>query len=156
MRRGLIFFILLLLFPMRVQASEVPEDIKAYCEEIGAEYAICPELLEAIAYTESGFQQYAVNSAGTCHGLCQIYVGCHRARMKRLGVTDIYDKRGNILVAADLLSDLFEQYEDVGAVLMAYNGASTAQINRYIETGNLPRYAETILNQSMKYEEGEQ
>lgn len=35
--------------------DDVPENIKKYCEEIGAEFDICPELLEAIAWHESRF-----------------------------------------------------------------------------------------------------
>lgn len=149
----LLLAIILLLCPITVHADDgIPADIKAYCEEIGQEKGICPELLEAIAYTESGFSQYAKNKAGTCFGLCQVYQKFHVDRMKRLGVTDIFDKRGNILVAADLLSELFLKYEDVGAVLMAYNGVKQEAIDKYMETGNLPNYAKRVLNISEEYE----
>lgn len=30
-------------------SDEIPKEIKEYCEEIGQQYDICPELLEAIA-----------------------------------------------------------------------------------------------------------
>ena len=41
--------------PIFAKAAELPVDEKygAYCEEIGAKYNICPELLEAIIEQES-------------------------------------------------------------------------------------------------------
>ena len=151
-RRRLLILLMVLMLPMSAQAAEIPEDIRTYCEVAGEENNIAPSLLEAIAYTESGFNERAVNKAGTCFGLCQIYKKYHIKRMERLGVTDLFDKEGNIRVAADLLLELFETYEDVGAVLMKYNGATDKAINRYFETGKLPKYAQRVIDQSIQYE----
>ena len=39
-------------FPITVTSQEadtwIPEDVQNYCEEIGGEYGICPELIEAV------------------------------------------------------------------------------------------------------------
>ena len=47
-------------------------------------------------------------------------------------------------VAADYLSELFVQYDDIGMVLMVYSGDSGA--NRYAVTGEgLSEYAQEIM-----------
>lgn len=122
--------------------------IKA-CEKYGKEYNICPELLMAIAEAESVGNPEAKN--GGCKGIMQVSERWHKDRMERLGVTDIYDTSGNILVATDYLYELFEKYEDVGMVLMVYNGDSYAEeyANGNVE---LSEYAAEILQRSEKLE----
>jgi len=111
---------------LTVEAEEttVPKEIRVYAEVIGKAYNICPELLEAMAFCESSYDVDAKN--GTCVGLMQVSEKWHGDRMEELGVTDLTDGYSNMLVAADYLSELFEKYEDVGAVLMVYNGDSDA------------------------------
>lgn len=119
------------------------------CEELGKEYNICPELLMAIAEAESQGNPDAESKG--CKGIMQVYERWHKKRMERLGVTDIFDTRGNILVAADYLYELFEKYEDVGMVLMTYNGDSRA--DDYMSgKAELSAYAEKILERSAELE----
>lgn len=120
----------------------------AICEEVGAEFSICPEFLEAIIEAESSGQQYARN--GECVGLMQVNKRLHAGRAKKLGVSNIYDKRGNVRVGADLLLELFEKYEDPGLVLMKYNGFSKAE--EYAARGEYTKYATKILNRSYELE----
>lgn len=109
---------------------ELPQDIQTYCEEAGAEFNICPEFLEAIAWKESRFTADAENKG--CSGIMQISVKWHKNRMEKLGVTDIYDARGNIRVAADYLTDLFQKYDgDVDLVLKEYNGDTSKGVSTY-------------------------
>ena len=75
----------------------IPQEYVAYCEEIGREYGICPELLEAIMESESSGNPQAGN--GNCKGLMQVNTQYHKGRMAKLGVDDIYDAKGNITVA---------------------------------------------------------
>ena len=63
----------------------------------------------------------------------------------------LYDPYGNMLVAADYLSELFEEYEDVGVVLMTYNGDSDAEAFSYCEA-ELSGYADDILTLSAELE----
>ena len=104
-------------------------------------YCVCPELLMAMIETESSGNPDATN--GTCKGLMQVSEKWHRDRMERLGVKDIYDPYGNILVATDYLMELAEKYEDIGLVLDVYNGNSKAMQNA--ENGILSEYAAKIL-----------
>ena len=119
----------------------IAEEYQAYCEEIGEMYCVCPELLMAMIETESSGNPDATN--GTCKGLMQVSEKWHMDRMKRLGVKDIYDPYGNILVATDYLMELAEKYEDVGLVLDVYNGNSKAMQDA--EHWKLSEYASKIL-----------
>ena len=98
----------------------------------------------AIAETESTGDPNAYN--GGCYGLMQVSISAHSERMKRLGVTDITDTYGNILVATDYLLELFTEEEDVGYALSRYHGESHADAT--YEAGELSKYAEKILERA--------
>mgnify|MGYP002763382783 CR=1 FL=1 len=125
--------------------SYIPEEIQNVCVKYGEEYGICPELLMAMVEKESSGRPDAEN--GGCKGLMQISDRWHTDRMKRLGVTDIYDVDGNIHVGADYLSELFARYEDVGIVLMVYHGEKDAANKE-----KLSSYADWILTRSAELE----
>jgi soluble lytic murein transglycosylase-like protein len=122
--------------------------VQGYCEEIGELYGVCPELLMSIIEHESSGNKYAEN--GSCKGLMQVSVRWHADRMEKLGVTDIYDEYGNILVATDYISELREDYEEVSYVLDVYNGNSKATYN--YENGILSVYAKSVLERSAELE----
>lgn len=126
----------------------IPAEVQGYCEEYGEMYGICPELLMAMIETESGGQENAKN--GGCIGLMQIYGKYHGERMRRLGVSDLYDARSNVLVGTDYLAELFAEYGDPALALDVYNGNSKAWAN--YENGVLSKYAEKILNRSQELE----
>lgn len=155
-RRWIVFLVTTLMicygtqFPLNAGNADtfVPAEYVTYCEEIGKQYGICPELLEAIMESESSGNSNAQN--GNCKGLMQINVTYHQQRMQKLGVTDIYDARGNILVAADYLTELFREHEDIGTVLMVYNGSGDA-IERG-ERGDHTEYAQKIIKRSEQLE----
>lgn len=101
----------------------------------------------AIIEHESSGQADATN--GGCKGLMQINEKYHTERMKRLGVTDIYEPYGNILVGCDYLAELFEEYEDMSVVLMKYNGTPDALARTY---ENCTEYAKNIMSRTMELE----
>ena len=131
------------------QETYISEEIQAYCVEVGEEYGVCPELLMAMIETESSGNTNSVN--GDCKGLIQVSQKWHYDRMERLGVSDLYDPYGNILVATDYLVELFEKHGDLPLVLMIYNGDSKAY--EHYENGTLSVYAEKIINRSYELEE---
>ena len=126
----------------------ISTEIQIYCYAIGEQYGICPEVLEAIIESESSGQQYATN--GSCKGLMQVSEKWHKDRMQRLGVTDIYDLYGNILVGTDYLMELAEDYGEIAYVLDVYHGDSKADYNA--EHGIMSKYADKILNRSHELE----
>ena len=140
-------------FPVNAQSDEpqdtyLSEEIQGYCVEVGELYGVCPELLMAMIETESCGNPNAEN--GSCKGLMQVSECWHKDRIEKLGVTDIYDEYGNILVATDYLMELAHEYGDIGYVLDIYNGNSKAVYN--YENGILSNYAEKILERSEQLE----
>ena len=89
----------------------ISNELLPYIYTISNRYHICPEMVMAIIEHESSGQADGTN--GGCKGLMQINEKYHTERMKRLGVTDIYDPYGNILVGCDYLAELFAEYEDM-------------------------------------------
>ena len=137
--------------PCVVYASNetfLDEEIVLYCEDIGEQYCIAPELLQAMIERESTGNPDAVN--GGCIGLMQIFQKYHLERMERLGVTDLLDPYSNILVGADYISELAERYGDVALTLDVYNGNSKAFYNN--NNGIISSYAKWILERSEELE----
>lgn len=128
--------------------AEEKENWIDYIEIICQDKHICPELVEAIIESESSWDPYARN--GDCIGLMQVSESWHKDRMARLGVADLTDPYDNILAGVDYLAELFERYEDVGAVLMKWNGDS--RLSEYMETGELSEYAGKVLERSAELE----
>ncbi len=151
---SVLIFTMVICFATQIKADAqdadtfISEECQSYCEEVGAEYGICPELLEAIMEAESSGDETAEN--GNCKGLMQVNVVYHQDRMERLGVYDIYDGKGNVYLAADYLLELFEEYGDLGTVLMAYNGTKDA-VERG-ERGDYTEYATKIMQRSEQLE----
>lgn len=140
----------IMLFVPKIKAQALKEEqVVELTEEIGEEYGICPELLQAIAWKESRYDEMAESSG--CIGLMQVSERWHIERMERLGASDLYDPEENMRVAADYLAELFAQYEDAGMALMAYSGDSGAE--GYAATGRgLSVYAEEILEHACALE----
>lgn len=133
--------------------DEIPKQIKEYCDEIGEQRDICPELLEAIAYHESRFKEEVTNK--NCWGLCQVNIKIHEDRIEKFGYTkkDMLTAYANIEVAADYLAELYETYgDDNPIVLSLYSGAGMAAVEKYKEYGITTKYVDEILTKSAEYE----
>lgn len=134
-------------------SDEIPKNIKQYCEEIGQQYDICPELLEAIAWHESRFIPEVTNK--NCHGLCQINIKVHKDRIEKLGYTsgDMLEPYPNIHVAADLLAELYATYgDDNPIVLSLYAGEGWKAVEKYKDYGFMTPIVSDILSKSAEYE----
>ena len=131
------------------QVAPVQRNYEEICEEIGARYNICPELLEAMIKQESGGNPDAVSSGGDT-GLMQVNPKWHKDRMDRLGVTDLTDPYSNILTAADYISELAKKYDDLPLVLMVYNG--TANAKKRWTNGDFTDYANQIMQRTAELE----
>ena len=134
--------------------ATVPDDIRELTEYIGAQYQISPELLQAIIFYESSYKPNATN--GSCKGYMQINMSDAGRREDVLMLAHgtglnaeaaVYDPQINIEAGALLLKELFDEYEDVGEVLIRYNGDRTG-LKRYKEYGFLSSYAEKVLELS--------
>ncbi len=153
-KTGILLFLLGILAPtvqaQAREAVEVPEEVVAISEELGGEYGVCPELIQAVCWQESRFQADAEN--GGCVGIMQVSPQWHKERMERLGVTDLTDPRQNMAVAVDYLAELAAEYEDVGAALMKYNG--DRRLDELLEGGmaDVSDYVRAVLELSAELE----
>lgn len=108
--------------------------IDSYIYEITSELypEVDPELIRAIVQTESRYDSSKINSRTKVQGLCQINPKWHMSRALSLGVTDLLDPYGNILVCCDLLNDLYKDYPKDYALDLYAGGYPYA--NSYIGT----------------------
>lgn len=88
------------LTPMQKYVNYAYEISDKYYPEVRAEY-VC-----AIMYHESRFDPNVTNKKTGVQGLCQISPKWHAKRAANLGVTNLYDPYGNILVCYDILNEL--------------------------------------------------
>jgi hypothetical protein len=80
-------------------------------EEIGDDYGICPELLEALVESEG-----ADDTTGAIH----LYLDDCSQQLDELELTEedvINDDYSNVIVGAAKLTELFEEYEDPDVVI---------------------------------------
>ena len=139
--------------PIITEDDGIPDDLREIFEKVAAEYDICPELMEAMAYRESRF--IPTVREGNCYGIMQVNVKVHKERIEKYDFTaeDMFDAEKCIIVSADYLKELFNTYgDDDPIVLGAYSGNWKA-IARYKETSMLFPYADDVLKRSRRYEE---
>lgn len=133
------------------KGSWIPKRYQKYCQDIGYKYSVSPELIEAIIEHESSGKANAYNGRYGCYGLMQINKSVHSDRMKKLGVTDLYNAKQNITVGADILLELFEKCDgDIYWVLMRYHGERNAKAKA--ESGQYSTYAKSIVNRAYELE----
>lgn len=113
-------------------------------EDICQQYGVDPALIKSIIWHESRGNPLAGN--GSCLGLMQISTKWHAARASRLGVTDFYDIRGNILLGVDYISELLQRYSDPAEALMFYNMGSVG-VDLY-NSGHISNYAQSVLDKA--------
>ena len=116
---------------------EFTEQFLEICREYNIDYLLVIALIEM----ESEFDPDAVN--GTHYGLCQISSKWHSERAKELGVDDLYDPIGNVLVGVDYLNELLGKDKGVTYALMAYRLGEGEAKNKYAEGKSIP-YSDKI------------
>lgn len=136
--------------PIIYQTEGVEEfmrpDLVPYIKEVCDSYGVKAELVEAMIERES--KGIADCSYEGCYGLMQVYKKWHTDRMERLGVSDLYDEKGNILVGVDILMEYQELYgDDLYLVLGMYNGQDDCA------EGVSNEYAEWIINRAYDLEQ---
>lgn len=110
------------------------EDVRAALSAAAADYALDPQLIEAVAWRESRFQHHARSSKGAL-GVMQLMPGTARD----LGV-DPSDMVQNVKGGAMYLRQMLNRFGgDVRLALAAYNAGPGAVLKH----GGVPPYAET-------------
>lgn len=113
---------------MEINYVDIPQEISEVCEKYGEEYGICPEIGEALVWRETRCKNI---DNGSCKGYAQINTNVHKSRMKRLGVNDIHNMDGNIHIAFDYLSELYQKNGDIAKALDEYNGNGRGGKSKY-------------------------
>ena len=107
----------------------------AHIREASLLYVLPEELIRAVMHVESNFNPHAVSRKGAV-GLMQLMP----STATRMGVTDPFDPRQNVLGGVRLLRILANRFEgDQTLTLAAYN-AGEAAVLKY---GGIPPFAET-------------
>ena len=122
--------------------SELQEWIYTYSYDKG----ISPYLVYAVCWRESRYTIDITGDNGQSHGLMQIKVQYHYERLNRLGVTNLYDAKQNIMVGVDYLLELVNYRQDTSLewALMAYNGGPD-YADEMQRNGNVSEYALEVI-----------
>lgn len=123
-----------------VYAKPVPDPVpvaqletNSHIDKMAKRYGLNPQIIKALIEEESGWLASAEGDNGKSIGLMQIQERWHKDRMKRLGVTDLYNPEQNITVGCDILSELLNKYGNYTDALSAYNSGNTKDGRAYAE-----------------------
>lgn len=118
--------------------------IEGLIHEAAERFGLAPALIRAVIRAESGFDPFAVSSAGA-QGLMQLMP----ALATELGVANVFDPRENIMAGTQYLSALISGHGGSVTLGLASYNAGPGAVERY---GGIPpfketeRYVQTILD----------
>ena len=115
-------------------------------------YGISTNVVMATIWKESNFDIDVMGDHGEAYGLMQVQKKWHKARMKKVGATDLLNCYDNVNVGIDYLAELYKIYNgNWHKTLMAYNGGH-AYCKRRVKAGlkNSP-YSRMIMNKAEQY-----
>lgn len=122
------------------------ENLLAHVSRICQHYSISEQIVCNLIQTESDWNPNAISSDGNHVGLMQLSVKYQTARAKRLGVQDLFDPYGNILVGIDYLAyTLNETGGDMAWALMIYNEGYQSAYAKHC-SGVISNYAKKIMD----------
>ena len=110
-------------------------------------YGISTNVVMGCIRVESNFQTQIMGDRGEAYGLMQVQKKWHKARMKKVGATNLLDPYDNVAVGIDYLAELYKIYNgNWHKALMAYNGGH-AYCKRRVRAGlvNSP-YSRRVMN----------
>ena len=108
-------------------------EINDHIDKMAKRYGLDSRIIKALIEEESGWVASAEGDNGQSVGLMQIQEHWHKERMKRLGVTNLYDSEQNITVGCDILSELLNKYGNYKDALSVYNSGNIHDGKQYAE-----------------------
>lgn len=108
-------------------------EMNNHIDKMAKRYGLDSKIIKALIEEESGWVTSAEGDNGNSIGLMQIQERWHKDRMKRLGVTNLYDSEQNITVGCDILSELLNKYGNYRDALSAYNSGNIKDGRAYAE-----------------------
>ncbi len=103
-----------------MNGGEFSDELQEFTQDLCKERQLSYPLVLALIEKETGYRNVDPNGCGST-GYMQIISKWHKDRMAKFGVTDLLEPKENITVGIDYLTELFEKYQEVNLVLMAYN-----------------------------------
>ena len=119
--------------PLPDPVSVTQLESHSHIDKIAKRYGLNPDVIKALIEEESGWLASAEGDNGKSVGLMQIQERWHKDRMKRLGVTNLYDSEQNITVGCDILSELLNKYGSYKDALSVYNSGNIHDGKQYAE-----------------------
>ena len=123
-----------------VYAKDLPDPVTVteletdnHIEKTAKRYGLNPNIIKALIEEESGWCESAEGDNGNSVGLMQIQERWHKERMKRLGVTNLYNPEQNITIGRDILSELLNKYGNYKDALSVYNSGNIHDGKQYAE-----------------------
>lgn len=104
-----------------------------HIDKMAKRYGLDSRIIKALIEEESGWLASAEGDNGQSVGLMQIQERWHKERMKRLGVTNLYNPEENVTVGCDILSELLNKYGNYKDALSVYNSGNTKDGQAYAE-----------------------
>lgn len=144
---------------VEILETEIPEEeiteysiplsreMQLYTFETAKAYGLDPEIVIAVIWKESNFNEKCMGDNGNSYGYMQIQARWHQARMNKLNITNLLDGKQNILIGCDVLAEKMEKYGDIHKALMAYNAGDSGAYNLYFSKGiYTSAYSEAVIN----------
>ena len=119
--------------PLSNPVSVAQLETNNHIDKMAKRYGLNPDIIKALIEEESGWISSAEGDDGSSIGLMQIQERWHKDRMKRLGVTDLYNPEQNITVGCDILSELLNKYGNYKDALSVYNSGNIHDGRQYAE-----------------------
>ena len=119
--------------PLPDPATVTELETNNHIDKMAKRYGLDSRIIKALIEEESGWLSSAEGDNGKSVGLMQIQERWHKERMKRLGVTDLYDPEENITVGCDILSELLKKYGNYKDALSVYNSGNIHDGKQYAE-----------------------
>ena len=138
-----------------IESVSLSDELQQHINNLASENGIDKYIIYAMIKHESGYRTDAIGDNGNSIGLMQVQPKYHRARMDRLGVTDLVDPYQNVIVGVDYLAEMLERYEgNMTKALTAYNcGIGGAE--KYFSQGiDANTYTKKILVYAKELKEG--
>lgn len=121
--------------PLSKEFQEYIIDVcKGYPQEINGVHL---ELVLAVIERETNYNPDAIGDGSDAYGLMQVQPKHHKARMERLGVTDLLDPHQNVRVGIDYLAECLREYETLDEALTVYNAGALGAEELYFSKGIL-------------------
>ena len=123
------------------------DDLQRFIISKAMEYDIDPAIVMGMIYRESTYRADVIGDSGRSFGLMQIQKRWHKARMERLGVTDLLDPYQNVTVGIDILAGHIDSWGgNVEMALVAYNmGGEGAKKNCFDKGIYSSKYSRAVL-----------